>query len=726
MADGGGNEMLEENIEQHLSRIVKDVRSRTLDLVTFVEELGPQLTSTDVDKRCHGVHFLSDVLHRLVGFPFQEKEVALFCEFLCDRLKDHYTIIPHALFGVLALITNQNVTDADCVKLIQTMFKEVHVQSLLKEGRLTTFNLFAVLLNKHLTALKTIGNDFVFGFIQAVDGEKDPKNLLLVFELVGVIIDNFSIDLFVEDLFDVTSCYFPIDFTPPPDDPYGIKKDDLVSSLRKCLAATNQFAPFCLPLLMEKLSSDIIDAKIDSLLTLSACLEVYHSKYLLEHLEPLWTAIKSVVFHSVNSMLEEAALTAVTSIVSNLCGSMEENTKEKYEEFLEIIQRDCCHFTGADVKLMKPCGRILQAAALAAEPACQRIVNSTFPLLLEQFTQDIEISHKKIFIGTIANLLKAAKTFHRQAADSPVLKYKEALSTTLFSFLFDVNSSLCCATVDCLMVLVDLTGLLTEKEVELFVQHVTSIVLGNREASLSQISLSALSQLSRKYPGIIVSTVLPLLEMHLKTEDGSAMDTDSNQPQTTPISHQCVLGTLSAVCTQESVIHEVIPRLVEHVQHLCDADNYCKDTQTSLINRVFQCILNIVGGSIQRGITSAVYFKQSLIPDVMRIILMDSRERIVGIKSKDVLDKIAAILRTVTSNLDSEVAHNLLEDFVGLYLDGKSPYLETTVDRTFLPFECTSPWEQTQLVSLLTATLCSAKREVTIPRHSDLVPGSSI
>ena len=29
----------------------------------------------------------------------------------------------------------------------------------------------------------------------------------------------------------------------PPDDPYGIKKDDLVSSLRKCLAATNQFAP---------------------------------------------------------------------------------------------------------------------------------------------------------------------------------------------------------------------------------------------------------------------------------------------------------------------------------------------------------------------------------------------------------------------------------------------------------------------------------------------------
>ena len=63
MAAGGGNEVLEESIEQQLSRIVKgqllsksfylnsvylkeaiiflaDVRSGSLDLVTFVEELG--------------------------------------------------------------------------------------------------------------------------------------------------------------------------------------------------------------------------------------------------------------------------------------------------------------------------------------------------------------------------------------------------------------------------------------------------------------------------------------------------------------------------------------------------------------------------------------------------------------------------------------------------------------------------------------------------------------
>jgi hypothetical protein len=35
-----------------------------------------------------------------------------------------------------------------------------------------------------------------------------------------------------QDLFEVTSCYYPITFTPPPDDPHGITKDDLREALK--------------------------------------------------------------------------------------------------------------------------------------------------------------------------------------------------------------------------------------------------------------------------------------------------------------------------------------------------------------------------------------------------------------------------------------------------------------------------------------------------------------
>lgn len=51
-------------------------------------------------------------------------------------------------------------------------------------------------------------------------------------------------------------------------DPSGIKKEDLVQGLRRCLAGTPQFAEHCLPLLMEKLTSDLKGAKIDALETL--------------------------------------------------------------------------------------------------------------------------------------------------------------------------------------------------------------------------------------------------------------------------------------------------------------------------------------------------------------------------------------------------------------------------------------------------------------------------
>lgn len=62
-------------------------------------------------------------------------------------------------------------------------------------------------------------------------------------------------------------------------------------------------------------------------------------------------------------------------------------------------------------------------------------------------------------------------------------------------------------------------------------------------------------------------------------EDRTAMDTDSDEPQSTPLSHQCVLDTLNVVCTQDSVVREVIPRLVEHAKHLCHgkrSESFCE------------------------------------------------------------------------------------------------------------------------------------------------------
>lgn len=62
--------------------------------------------------------------------------------------------------------------------------------------------------------LQIIGQDFVFGIIQAADQERDPRNLLILFSIFPVVARYFKLEPFTEEFFEVFSCYFPIDFTP--------------------------------------------------------------------------------------------------------------------------------------------------------------------------------------------------------------------------------------------------------------------------------------------------------------------------------------------------------------------------------------------------------------------------------------------------------------------------------------------------------------------------------
>jgi DNA repair/transcription protein MET18/MMS19 len=94
--------------------------------------------------------------------------------------------------------------------------------------------------------------EFISGYIALAEGEKDPRNLLTAFAIARVILIEFDITdhvevclLFVagngdvsfltyftrQALFNITFCYFPISFRPPPNDPYGIGADDLKIAL---------------------------------------------------------------------------------------------------------------------------------------------------------------------------------------------------------------------------------------------------------------------------------------------------------------------------------------------------------------------------------------------------------------------------------------------------------------------------------------------------------------
>lgn len=63
-----------------------------------------------------------------------------------------------------------------------------------------------------------MGIDFVYGVITLIDGERDPKNLIYLFNWLPQFLSVAKLEHLTEEMFDVLACYFPIDFKPPQND----------------------------------------------------------------------------------------------------------------------------------------------------------------------------------------------------------------------------------------------------------------------------------------------------------------------------------------------------------------------------------------------------------------------------------------------------------------------------------------------------------------------------
>lgn len=235
------------------------------DISKVVEELGPALTHKDVEIRLKGTKFLSDLLRELPNDLLDETQINFITSFYCDRMKDHHSIAPHVVTGLLAIVKMKNLPRTLPVQILQQLFANIPCQSQVRGDRSIIFNLLQFLSDNFQAELEAMGADYIYGVIQAVEGERDPRNLVFLFEYMPRFIDTYPLRHLTEEMFEVFSCYFPIDFHPSPNDPQAITRDVLAEKLAVCLCASKKFAAFCFPLALDKLEGDLKVAKLDSL-----------------------------------------------------------------------------------------------------------------------------------------------------------------------------------------------------------------------------------------------------------------------------------------------------------------------------------------------------------------------------------------------------------------------------------------------------------------------------
>lgn len=215
-------------------------------------------------------------------------------------------------------------------KVTQLLFADVNIPSLDVSLRRQVLQLLRIIVRSERWLLDA-GSDsraFCTGIALAVEGEKDPRCLLVTLEIVQRTLCHFAASLqsidggtvVLEELFDVTACYFPIAFTPPPKDPHGITRAMLASALTGVFASTYRIAHLVMPLLFEKLSSSIMASKLDAIEALRVCMESYGQTAILPFVREASDSLRNEAVHGSDADVAQAALACVRTMVTTLTG----------------------------------------------------------------------------------------------------------------------------------------------------------------------------------------------------------------------------------------------------------------------------------------------------------------------------------------------------------------------------------------------------------------------
>nr|XP_032632800.1 MMS19 nucleotide excision repair protein homolog isoform X2 [Chelonoidis abingdonii] len=649
----------------------------------------------------------------------QEEEVTHLVLFYENRLKDHHLVIPAVLQGLHALSLCEVLAPGLAVSVLKAIFQEVHVQSLPQLDRHMVYSIITNFMRTREEELKGLGADFTFGFIQVMDGEKDPRNLLVAFQIVrDLILKDYVLGPFVEELFEVTSCYFPIDFTPPPNDPHCIQREDLIVSLRAVLASTPQFAEFLLPLLIEKMDSEMQSAKLDSLQTLGACCTIYGQKELQEFLPSLWSSLRREVFQTASEKVEAEALAALRGLSACLSRSvLSSDTEDLLDSFLSGILQDCRHhLCEPDMKLVWPSAKLLQAAAGASFRAGHRITSSVVPLLLEQYNQHPQSSQRRTILEMLLGFLELQQKWrHEDEEESALLCSRASLCSVLFSALTDSSVQLQLVGIRALTVLGMLPGLLAPPDVQLVVDHLTRLVLHADDSQSCAAAMEAAGSLAPIYPGAFSGRMVQRLAEELQSEWEREEGRRSTQS----------LQALAAVSTHPRIVRETIPVLLQCLRQVqtgnvpaeaCDMVAVCQSLQRVAV----QC---------QRDAESCWYYHQTVVPCLLAVTVQAAMQENAHLPlgkvllEEEVLTAMVPVISAASSHLCPELAAQSVSQLVPLFLDGEVSFLpQDSFPCPFQPFQGGQHVAaQRRLVALLMAFVCSLPRNVLIPQQDRLL-----
>jgi DNA repair/transcription protein MET18/MMS19 len=508
---------------------------KALKLIDLITSLEDHINNKeDGGVRAKTMAYLADVLEQISAKTLSGQERRLLCDFVLGRVESDNEGIGACARALIALEARRKWDTELSQKVVKTFLSHTHPlqQFRLQTERFPIVQLMDLLLAKYRTPMKVLHESdpmFLSLLITYFEGEKDPRNLMIIFSLLQVPMVEWDIQAHAQDLFEAVFNYFPITFKPPPDDPYKITAQDLKDRLRDCIAANSEFAPHAFPALLDKLDSSSVNTKRDTIQAVQACALSYEVATINLYSVTLWDALKFEVLNVQEEVLAEEALTALATIAAK-CSQSE----GPLNAFLRPVIKECNeHLEDAPTKQSAAAGQMLYAVTKAGPLVAGKIAAGVLPELFSLYKASNSITKRRGLLEVYNEILRAFQDMQKVdlAFEATAL---EDTSTDALAAAIQVlvnapkaEVSFRLTALKTLELLTCIRGMLQEKDIDRAVGTITNIILLERidgHGDITSEAVDCLSRLCGHVPEVIRSKAIPAFMVELPDvprEDGS-------------------------------------------------------------------------------------------------------------------------------------------------------------------------------------------------------------
>ncbi|KAJ6006730.1 hypothetical protein N7451_004674 [Penicillium sp. IBT 35674x] len=542
--------------------VAQDLENKKTTLIDIVRQLGEYINDEDPILRGKAISFLTAVIKALPPRFLSRQQIQVLTTFFGDRIEDG-----GAVAGLDRLQGLERFNKELAIETAQALFGNFQdLQSRSQTQRFQVYQLLNELMSNHREALREMGDESLMGIVDLMTGEKDPRNLMMVFSILKVVMMEWDVTNHAELLFDSVYNYFPITFRPPPNDPYGITAQDLKGRLQDCISASRHFAPHAIPSLLDKLDSTSPNVKKDALNALIACIHSYDPDTVSRYSITIWEVLKFEILNAQEEFLSESSLEALSGIAKRLSeGVTEVSSNLPLAQYLRPITQECNEqLQEPQQKQAKPAQQILSSLSSSSAVAFTIIVQSVVAPIFTIYQEADGIVKQRALLETLAVLFQSATQVFGQwttrggevTQANPLVEFKDQFSDVLGQALMGSAKDEVSFRVTALKGFLRLSTLrdfFQENEIGLFVQYLDEILLTEESVGrddLKKEAIAALAEISKHKPRLIMDITFPAFVATLPDEDDGTNST-----------YLSTLDTLAQISVERDIFETLFRRL---------------------------------------------------------------------------------------------------------------------------------------------------------------------